>query len=1247
MKNSVVRNPIAVFFCATLIATAAQDRILQPVDPGRTVLVPGQVHPNARPQYDRGRLDPAAQIRYATVLLAPAPGLDTFLTEQQNPSAPGYHHWLTPEQFADRFGLTPSDIAKVTAWLQSQGLTVNQVARGRHWISFSGTSARVSAALHTEFHHYLVNGETHFANSSAPSVPAALSGVIAGFTGLNDFRLKPAVLTSAYNDGGSNYLAPADIATIYDINPLYQSGINGLGLKIAIVGQTDPDLADVGSFRHKFDLPLIDPQLVLAGPDPGVSPSDLVEADLDLEWSGAIAPQATLVYVYSFDVGYSAQYAVDQNLAPVISMSYGGCELANTPALRTVAQQANAQGITWVAASGDQGATTCDAAAPSPEASLGLTASFPATVPEITGVGGTQLTEGSGNYWSANNAANGGSALSYIPEIAWNGSAPRHQIAATGGAASAFFAKPQWQTGPGVPNDGARDVPDVAFASSPDHDGYEIVIGGQLQTVGGTSAPTPVFAAIVALLNQSLVSQGILTQPGLGNVNPLLYRLAQSTHDVFHDVTTGNNQIPCVQGSPACIAGLAGFLAGPGYDLTTGLGSIDVANLAAEWNNGTLSTTTLTASPTNFNLSDTVQLTATVSGGATQPTGTVTFVADDISLGTATLAGGTASLSAAGMLVAASRGTVTALYSGDPIYNASAGTTPVALNLPASGSMVVPSVSPNPVNQSVNLWPYSVSLTEKAGVATKLTGFTINGVAQNLSYWSSTKISANGTVSATLEASGITPPLSRDYHFTGADADGTTWARDLTVNFLGPAGPPFVPALTLATAPAVTQNPAGGPTCQWSQQLTVQETSGFLFLLTGLSAGGTNLANSIQGLFGTTRLAPYGTLDGTICWTTGSGPGTVAYQLTAESEIGTMVTVKSTSMLENTVAKPAAMSVSPAVVEMLAANSSESGSAVVNLNFSATANWTAAIAPTRAASWLKISPLSGEGSAQLNVLASAGSLSNGVYDATVLIQSPGSNPQESAVRVVFSVGSSTALNIDSVTNAASGAPVLAPGAMAIVRGSNLSSTSQGTGKLPLALSLGGVSATVNGVTAPLYSTAPDMLTIQIPYETGIGTAVLGINNNGLLTSYLFPVDVAAPAFFTTPDGFLTPDGSAQPGQAVTAYVTGEGDVTPFLATGASPPSGTSTKSFPQPILEYIISVGGMIAPISFIGVPPGLVGVTQINFTIPANVPPGVQTVVMGIPTTGAIGSPPPGPVVILDTNPQTPPASILITAGK
>lgn len=278
-------------------------------------------------------------------------------------------------------------------------------------------------------------------------------------------------------------------------------------------------------------------------------------------------------------------------------------------------QQANAQGITVVSSSGDSGAAACEPARTSTSAETGLAVGFPASSPYVTGVGGTEFSEGAASYWSATNGPTGGSALSYIPETAWNdgnyGSGLEPDLMGTGGGVSTLFPKPAWQTGVGVPNDGFRDVPDVSLAASPDHDGYlfcsaNSCLSGyadanrQLHIVGGTSVSAPALAGIVALLNQK-------TGSAQGNINPSLYALASFSNDAFHDITTGNNQVPCSPGTKDCpgFAGqttpaMMGYVAGPGYDQVTGLGSIDAYNLVNEWNsdfNISISPASLTLSP--------------------------------------------------------------------------------------------------------------------------------------------------------------------------------------------------------------------------------------------------------------------------------------------------------------------------------------------------------------------------------------------------------------------------------------------------------------------------------------------------------------------------------------------------------------------------------------------------------------------------------------------------------------------------
>lgn len=555
---------------------AQRDRLApEAIDSTQRAALSGHVHPLVRVGTDQGRVDPALVLPSLMLVLRPSGGqqaaLDQLLEAQQDPSSPEYHHWLTPEEYADRFGTSANDLNKIVGWLQQQGLKVTGTARGGNSITFSGTAAQVEKAFGTEIHRYQVNGETHFANATEPSIPEALAVVVQGIRGLHDFRMKPLLkprssaagdpLQPAYTSAGNgNNLSPDDFATIYDVKPLYNTGVNGSGQKLVIAGQTQINLSDIEQFRSKFNLPAGDPQVMLVPntQDPGISQNDLPEADLDLEWSGAVAPNASLIFVYSADVMDAVQYAIDQNLAPVLSVSYGSCEpetpLSDALNFQSWARQGNAQGITWFAAAGDSGGADC---LQPPSSTDGVAAvDVPAAIPEVTGLGGLEFNEGGGQFWSSANNANGGSALGYIPEMVWNDSTPRNP-ASGGGGASTFFLQPSWQTGIGVPSDNARNVPDVSLSASADHDGYLVYTGGQLQIYGGTSVAAPSFAGIATLLNQYLVSSGAQSGPGLGNMNPKLYSLAQTTPSAFHDTTVGNNivTVTCGARSRNCVSG--------------------------------------------------------------------------------------------------------------------------------------------------------------------------------------------------------------------------------------------------------------------------------------------------------------------------------------------------------------------------------------------------------------------------------------------------------------------------------------------------------------------------------------------------------------------------------------------------------------------------------------------------------------------------------------------------------------------
>jgi subtilase family serine protease len=417
------------------------------------------------------------------------------------------------------------------------------------------------------------------------------------------------------------------------------------------------------------------------------------------------APGATIVYVYASDVTQALQYAIDQNLAPVVSFSFSVCESRSGGDwrwYRSLAQQAVAQGITWVACTGDTGAAGCEFQLKDQVGVSGAAINVPASVPEVTAVGGTTFAEGTGKYWSATNQADLTSAVSYIPEVGWNDTAPGTFLNSSGGGVSSVFARPAWQTGPGVPNDNARHTPDIAFTASGVHDPYLIVQTGSIVPTGGTSASTPFFAGILALLNQYVVSTGVQAQPGLGNINPRLYQLAQSAPSVFHDVTGGNNIVPCKAGTPDCTTGRYGYNAGPGYDHVTGLGSIDAANLLNNWSE-------------------------------------------------------------------------------------------IKSN-PKGSSVVNAQIDPSPVYQQAPdddgySWFYTIRLSETGGVASKLTGFSIDGydLSGYIADWFGTStIPANGSLSLKMRGKDMAVPSDLQFGFAGIDDSGQQWSKKISAPFRAP-----------------------------------------------------------------------------------------------------------------------------------------------------------------------------------------------------------------------------------------------------------------------------------------------------------------------------------------------------------------------------------------------------------------------------------------------------------------------------
>ena len=615
------------------------ERITKVIDDRSTVVRQGNRHPLARVEFDRGTVPSDTRLDRMILVLEPdqaqQKALDALLEAQQDPQSPDYHRWLTPEVFGERFGVAARDLDRVARWLESHGFEVEPSTPARREIIFSGTADQVRSAFHTEIHVYDVNGQRHFANAQDPEIPAALDHVVGGLVSLHDFHARPMHHSARpaeapapnLTSGGNHYMTPSDFAAIYDVAALYSQSLDGTGQSIAVAGRSNLNISDVQAFRSQFGLPPKNPAVVLNGPDPGiVSLDEQTEAVLDVEWAGAVARNASIQLVVSAStsasdgITLSSQYIVSHNLAPVVSLSFGSCEAAmgvsGNNFWKSLWQQAAAQGMTVLVSSGDSGAAGCDgASAPSATHAAGVNGLC--STPYSTCVGGTQFADLSNPtaYWSAGNQPGTfASALGYIPEAVWNASgsvAGGFQLWASGGGASQIYSKPAWQTGPGVPADAHRYVPDASLASAI-HDGYIIQVNGQLYVAAGTSAATPSLAGLLSLVVQK-------TGAWQGNVNPALYALAQKQANggaaVFHDVTSGNNSVP----------GLPGFNAGAGYDAATGLGSVDAAVLVNHWTDATVPTPgfQLIANPVSPALtqgtSGTVLVNVAISGGFNAP----------------------------------------------------------------------------------------------------------------------------------------------------------------------------------------------------------------------------------------------------------------------------------------------------------------------------------------------------------------------------------------------------------------------------------------------------------------------------------------------------------------------------------------------------------------------------------------------------------------------------------------------------
>ena len=673
---------------------AATALVTQAVDNAVRTTLPGNVHPLARPEFDRGEAPPDLPMKRMLLVLKRSDAQETALRrlidDQQDKHSPHYHKWLTPTEFGAQFGPADSDITAVTNWLAGSGFEVTQISNGRTVIEFSGTAGLVKQAFATAIHKFVVNGESHWANANDPSIPTALAQLVTGVDSLHNFPKKamnrfagtfskdkttgqvtPLSPQFTFPAGcfpvGQNCdaVGPYDFATIYDLTPLWNAGTDGSGQTIAIVGRTNINPQDATDFWNLFGLPVAPNKLTITlnGPDPGIN-GDEGEADIDTQWSGAVAPGASINFVTSAStdttdgVDLSAIYIVDNNLAPVMSTSYGLCELglgtAGNQFFNGLWEQAAAQGISSFVSTGDNGAAGCDVPAFGNAAQFGLNVNGLASTPFNTAVGGTDFNQYNkwSTYWNSGNDIHQASAKSYIPENTWNDSCTNNFFVVFGGfgnnaeavcnnntiindgfvdtvggsggrsncvvnsqqlgTCAAAYAKPGWQTGTGTQTDHVRDLPDVSMFASDGFTGSFYIVCqsdtapsgtcdlnspfADFAGFGGTSVSTPAFAGIMALVNQKWGSPQ-------GNAGFVLYKLAASKPSSFHDTPSGStNSVPCFAGTPNCTVNvggdqfglLSGFNTAANYDLATGLGSVDANTFVNNWGSVTFTSTTTT-----------------------------------------------------------------------------------------------------------------------------------------------------------------------------------------------------------------------------------------------------------------------------------------------------------------------------------------------------------------------------------------------------------------------------------------------------------------------------------------------------------------------------------------------------------------------------------------------------------------------------------------------------------------------------
>jgi hypothetical protein len=876
----------------------------------------GTVHALARPEFDRGAVPDDFPVRRMLVMLnrpvEREAARQRFLREVHTPGSPLFHQWVTPETYGKQFGARDEDIQTVAGWLQVQGFSIARVTRSRAMIEFSGSAGQVRQALHTQIHEYAAGGRSFYANDREIRIPEGISPLIRNFAPLNTFPLTSYMaaagkaklshgahgaaptFTLTENNAPFYALAPEDFATQYDLGPVYTAGTDGSDETIGIIGTSNINLALVNAYRQLFNLAGDNTQVVVDGEDPGDGAAPNVEALLDVELSGAVAPNATVNFyvaggqLLQDNLALAALRAVEDDQASVLSLSYGECEPllgeAGNQLWAGLWEQAAAQGQTVLVASGDTGPAACLGIAvitPNGSEAFGLTANGLSSTPWNVSVGGSDFyysdyaTGGASiaGLWNQTNDNNLGSLKGPLPEQPWDDAfglniVPYFTVldggavvetgpvpsAAGGGASSncsqstesspflptciAGYAKPVWQQGTGVPNDGVRDLPDVALfaANGPNLSAWPICAEpgdcaagatSAVTLVGGTSTSTPAMAGIMALVNQKYGRQG--------QADYTLYALARQQSGVFHDITLGTNDVLCMQGSiigfppvPNCTVPFTNqyfpdtfsfgiYTAGVGYDQTTGLGSFDANQLISNWNKVVLlpTTTTLQLSPTTITHGSTISLTAAVEAGSGSgvPTGDIVLETTPPTAmrGNAPIALAAGAASANVTTLPGGSYQVVAQYGGDGVFGAST-SPPVSVT-----------ISPE---QSVTALKYQYISDSLPAPGTLPFGSTVSYVATPTGLTSNSSGLATGSATFTDGNNSATVPLNVNGVATWSPQVLALGVHSVTVSYSGDAsyspstggpmtftvvqGAPSLEAEILSEPPVITCPPTGG-----------------------------------------------------------------------------------------------------------------------------------------------------------------------------------------------------------------------------------------------------------------------------------------------------------------------------------------------------------------------------------------------------------------------------------------------------